>query len=62
MPEWLTIENVVAVVTAVVTAAAAIAAITPSEADNRIIQKILDVVNALGLNLAKAANKDDERA
>ncbi len=62
MPEWLTIGNAIAVVTAVVTLASAIAAITPSTSDDKIIQKILDILNSLGLNVGKAVNNDDERA
>ncbi|GAG05914.1 unnamed protein product, partial [marine sediment metagenome] len=50
MPEWLTIENVIAVVTAVVTVASVVAAITPSNADNAFIQKLLDILNTLGVN------------
>jgi hypothetical protein len=61
MPEYITLENIVAVVTAVVTAAATIAAITPSNADNAFVQKILDAINAFGLNIGKASNKDDPR-
>jgi hypothetical protein len=61
MPEWLTRENIISVVTAVVTLAAAIAAITPSNSDNKVIQKILDVVNLLGINIGAAKNADDRR-
>jgi len=61
MPEWLTLENIIMVVTALVTAAAAITAVTPSQADNKFVQQLLDVLNALGLNIGAAANKDDER-
>ena len=38
---------------------AAIAALTPSKSDDRIIQFILDIINKLGLNVGKATNKDD---
>jgi len=62
MPEWLTIENVISVLTAIVTLAAAIAAITPSEKDNKYIQVVLDLINTLGLNVGKAVNKDDKRS
>ena len=46
-------------VTAVVTLAAAIAAVTPSKSDDRLVQLVLDIINKLGLNIGKAKNKDD---
>lgn len=46
------------VITGIIAVASAIAAITPSKSDDRIVQLILDIVNKLGLNVAKAANKD----
>ena len=46
------------VVTGLVTACAAIAALTPTVTDDKIIQKILDVINFIGLNIGKAENKD----
>ena len=61
MPEWLTIENITAVVTAVVTLASVIAAITPSTTDNEYLQRALDLLNRLGLNVGKAQNRDDWR-
>ena len=44
---------------AVVGAAAAVAALTPSKSDDRIVQLILDVLNKLALNVGKAKNVDD---
>ena len=58
MPEWLTKENIIPIITAVVTLASAIAAITPSQSDNAAIQKVLDFLNALGLNVGRAKNAD----
>ena len=46
------------ILTAVITACAAIAAVTPTKSDDRIIQLILDIINKLGLNIGKAVNKD----
>jgi hypothetical protein len=46
------------IVTAVIAVASAIAAITPSKSDDRIVQLVLDIVNKLGLNVGKATNKD----
>ena len=44
--------------TACVFLASAIAAVTPSKADNQWIQKILDLLNLVGININKATNKD----
>ena len=46
------------IVSAVIAVASAIAAITPSKSDDRIVQLVLDIVNKLGLNVGKATNKD----
>ena len=46
-------------ITLAVTVAAAITAVTPSKVDNTWLQKIIDLLNLLGLNLGKAKNKDD---
>jgi hypothetical protein len=59
--QWI-IENaagLLPIVTGVIALAAAIAAVTPSKSDDRIVQLILDVVNKLGLNIGKAKNADD---
>jgi len=45
-------------ITAIIAACAAVAAITPSRSDDRIIQIIIDIVNKLGLNVGKAKNAD----
>lgn len=37
---------------------ALIATLTPNKVDNRIAQVLLDIVNFLGANIGKAANKD----
>lgn len=44
--------------TACVMLASAIAAITPSKVDNQWIQKILDLLNLVGINIGAAKNKD----
>jgi len=46
------------IVTTVIAVASAIAAVTPTKSDDRIVQLILDIVNKLGLNIGKATNKD----
>jgi hypothetical protein len=61
MPEWLTLETMGPIVAAVIALASAVAMITPSQADNKIVQVLMDIVNALGLNLGKAKNADDKR-
>lgn len=58
MPEWLNLKDLVPILTAVVALASAVAAVTPSKADNAFIQKVLDFLNALGLNVGKAKNAD----
>ena len=50
--EWLP------AVTGLVTACAAIAALTPTKTDDEVINKVLKVVNWIGLNIGKAENKD----
>ena len=47
------------IITAAVALCSAIAAITPSKSDDRIVQFVLDVVNKIGLNIGKARNADD---
>lgn len=55
--DW-TLQDVAQWATAIVTAAAAIAAVTPSKSDNKYVQKAMNILNALGLNVNKAKNKD----
>ena len=59
--EWLLAnkDTIIAVVTAVVTAAAAIAAITPNTTDDGLVGKLQKLVNMLALNVGKAKNKGD---
>ena len=45
-------------VTGLITSCAVIATLTPTKTDDKIIQKILDVINFVGLNIGKAENKD----
>jgi len=61
MIEWITANQAMLtnVVTAVIAACAAIAALTPTHADNQILDKILGFVNLLGLNVGRATNSDD---
>jgi hypothetical protein len=48
------------IITAVIALAAAITAITPSKVDNYWLQRIVQFLNLLGLNLGKAKNADDQ--
>lgn len=62
MIEWFT-ENqntVLDIVAKVIALSAAIAAITPTKADNDLLNKFLGFINLLGLNVLKAKNKDDD--
>ena len=54
--EWLTanIENIVAIATAVVTLASAIANITASDSDNKIVAFVSKFVDFLALNFRKS--------
>ena len=52
------IAQYIPLITGIVTVASTIAALTPSKSDDRIVQLILDVINKLGLNVAKATNRD----
>ena len=45
-------------ITGLVTSCAVIATLTPTKTDDKIIQKILDVINFFALNVGKAENKD----
>ena len=53
-------ELILKIVPIVITACAAIAALTPTQVDNQIINAILKVVNIFGLNIGKAKNADEE--
>lgn len=59
--EWLLAnkDTIIAVVTAVVTCAAAIAALTPNTKDDGWVGKLQGLVNMLALNVGKAKNKGD---
>lgn len=45
-------------ITGVISACAVVATLTPTKTDDEILQKILDVINFLGMNIGKAENKD----
>jgi len=47
------------VLTATVAVAAAVAAVTPTKVDNKVVKVVLKVINFLGLNVLKAKNADD---
>jgi hypothetical protein len=59
--EWITdnYQTIIDIGSKVIALAAAIAAITPTKADNDLLNKLLGFVNLLGLNVLKAKNKDD---
>jgi len=60
--EWITsnYEVIIDLGSKIIAVAAAICAITPTKADNEILNKLLGFLNLLGLNVLKAKNKDDE--
>ena len=51
----------VAAVTAVVTACSAITALTPTKADDKLLNGILKVLNFLSLNVLKNKNADADK-
>lgn len=52
-PVWLS------AITTVVTAATAITALTPTKTDDKIVSKVMKVLNVLAGNVGKNKNKDD---
>jgi hypothetical protein len=52
-PVWLT------AITGVVTAATALTALTPSKSDDKVLDKILKILNLLAGNIGKNKNADD---
>lgn len=44
----------------VITAAGAVATVTPTKADNKVIDPLLRIINIIGLNVGKARNADDK--
>jgi hypothetical protein len=60
--EWITsnYESIIDIVAKIIACAAAIAAITPSRVDNDIVNRVLSLVNLLGLNVLKAKSADDQ--
>lgn len=53
LPAW------VVAITAVVTAATAITALTPTQADDKILGSVLKVLNIIAGNIGKNKNADD---
>ena len=54
-------EAIVNIATSVVAAAALIAALTPGEADNRIVSTVRKIVDLLALNVGNAKNEKKPR-
>lgn len=53
--EW---EAIFAIITSVLGVCAAIAAITPNESDNKIVDILYKIINALGCNFGNAQNAE----
>ena len=51
-PAWLT------AITGVISAASAVAALTPTPSDDRVLSRILGILNVLALNVGHARRKD----
>ena len=62
MIEWFTTnqDTIWDIVAKVIALSAAIAAVTPTKADNDLLNKFLGFINLLGLNVFRAKNKDDD--
>ena len=62
MIEWFTTnqDTIWDIVAKVIALSAAIAAVTPTKADNDLLNKFLGFINLLGLNVLRAKNKDDD--
>jgi|ETNvirnome_2_300_1030623.scaffolds.fasta_scaffold02975_5 hypothetical protein len=63
MIEWITANQsgLLQIVASVIAVCAAIAAVTPTHADNQVLDKMLGFINLLGLNVGKATNSDDSK-
>ena len=61
MIEWITSNQAMLInaITSVIAACAAISALTPTHADNQVLDKILGFINLLGFNVGRATNADD---
>lgn len=51
-------EGLGQIIVGIVGVFALISTVTPNNVDNRILQFVMDLVNFLGANIGKAANKD----
>jgi len=51
-------ESFIAWATALISAASIIAAVTPTQADDNLLRKVMTVVNALACNWGSAKNRD----
>ena len=58
MAIWTILQKYLPLLGQVIAVCAAIAAVTPTKSDDRLVQFILDIVNKFGLNVGKAVNKD----
>jgi len=56
----MSIEELVVIVTAVISVATAITAVTPSKADDKILNGFLKFINLLAGNIGKNKNADAE--
>ena len=54
----MTTEQYIQIITAIVTIASVITAVTPSQTDNKVLDVIVKVLNALALNVYKNRNAD----
>tara|TARA_R100001463_G_scaffold39003_1_gene83636 strand:+ start:373 stop:528 length:156 start_codon:yes stop_codon:yes gene_type:complete len=50
-------EQIIDIATAIISIASIIAAVTPSKIDNEVLNKIMQFINILAVNVANAKNK-----
>lgn len=53
------LRQLLSILPEIMVAAAAIATVTPTQTDNRVLNGLIRIVNLLGLNVGRARNADD---
>ena len=55
----MTLENYIEIITAIVTIASVITAATPNQADNKIVDFLVKLLNVLAINFGKNKNYEE---
>jgi len=56
MDNW---ETILLIATGIVTTASIVAKLTPSKVDDKIVEKLLDIINVLAINKPRDKSKND---